>query len=142
MGCNEELRDITIDLDKDIEIRELDGPDNFTVELRKGRTAQVHLPTGADHLAVDENPDINDAERRSILLSRCIDAIGDDKGNITPTLGFGSITKNLSVPDRNKILDEIATRQPGPQLGEVSFKHDCGFEQPLPVSVMLLFPGL
>lgn len=127
---------LTVDLDTDVEVKKLDDPmDRFwTVDLRAGE-AKLSLPDGRTHkkiAASGENKTL--AELNTIVISECLHKVG---GN--PSLGTGT-ARSLGLADRQKIVDEIAKRQPGPQLAEVVKKcESCAAEIPLPLSLAYLF---
>lgn len=137
-----EAYDVAISLTEDLPVREMSQPHRFTVDISKGRKAHVHVPTGADQIVVFDNPNATDAERKSVMLSQCIEAIEDTDGSIQGVAGVASVVKGLSIPDRNKILDAVSEAQPGPRYNELTYEHDCGYQQPLFVGLMHLFPGL
>lgn len=127
----------------DIPVRPLTDERVFEVTLKSGRVAKVRLGTGADQTAVFEDKKLTQAERDSILLSRCIQTITDPDGTVHNFAGFPRATRNLPIPDRHKILKELDDRQPGPRFGELKFEHEgCGNEVPLPVGIGNLFPGV
>ena len=54
--------------------------------------------------------------------------------------GHGSVTLNLSIPDRRAIIKALADKQPGPRLNEVKFTHQaCGNEVTLLIGIGDLF---
>lgn len=139
--CGEEY-DLTVNLDEDVPIRQLEGDARFEVPLRKGGKALVRLPNGTDQLAFFEDPDLTPAARKSLMLSRCVLMIEDKDGNQQYVPGFESVVKALGIIDRDKILTEISKRQPGPRYDEITYKHECGQEEALVVGLMHLFPGV
>lgn len=114
----------------------------FSVPLRKGGKATVRLPNGADQMAYLEDPDLTDAERNSILLSRVVLSMTVD-GNEMSLAGFPSLVRSLGVADRKAILAAIDERMPGPRYDEVTAEHeDCGNSVPVPLGLVSMFPGL
>ncbi|MEW1675562.1 hypothetical protein AB0O47_20310 [Streptomyces noursei] len=110
----------------------------LTVPLRKGGYAIVRFPTGADQAAMLADPKATNAEHNSILLSRCLVETRDDQGTTKP--GGEDLAKSLGLADRRTILTQLAAKQPGPRLLELSIEHEaCGGEVPLPLSVADLF---
>jgi hypothetical protein len=145
LKCGEQS-DLTVALD-DIETVTLTDPrleGSFKVKLRKGRTATVRLVTGADQIAANEQPGRTDAEKDSVILSRCVTAITEADGMEMVTAGLGtSVALSLSLPDRKTILRELINRQPGPRYNDVKFTHEsCGEEVPLSLGLGDLFPDL
>lgn len=135
---------LTVDV-KDIPVRRLDSKSeaSFEVSLRKGGRAEVHLPTVADQRAALSDTNLTSAERNSIILMRCIDAIYFPDGRQVMVAGFPSVVQNdLSVADRRAILQEIDRRMPGPQYNEVTVDHECGYGIPARIELVSLFPGM
>jgi hypothetical protein len=142
--CAEEFT-LTVTLDE-IPIRRLDDPSKrtFEVPLRKGRTAFVRLPVGADQEALLAIMDrASDSEQNTILLSRCIISVVEADGSEQAVSGNPDFARSLGLMDRQSILDAIEKNQPGPQYNGVKFTHDsCGKEVPLFIRVGDLFQGL
>lgn len=111
--CGEEV-EIKIDLNQDVKFKTLEeaGDRYFEVDLRNG-TASVRLPQGDAQRALLQAEDKTYAELNTILLRWCVDTIND-----FPVVSEDSVRK-LSIKDREKILEEIAKRNPGPKLNEV-----------------------
>jgi len=81
-----------------------------------------------------DNIDKTAAEVNTILLSGCIVSI-----NEAPSIGARAAL-NLGMADRNKIIDQILDRNPGPRLGEVKKAcQACGEDVFLPLSLTDLF---
>lgn len=143
-NCGEEFR-LSVGLDE-IPIRKLSDPKDryYTVALRKGRTAHVRLPIGADQDAVFALSDrATDSERNSLLLSRCIISIVEADGTENGVAGNLATVRALGVMDRKAVLDTFDEKQSGPQFNDVKFTHDvCGKEVPLYINVGDLFQGM
>lgn len=142
-GCHATV-DVTVDT-HDIPVRRLGSASEreFEVRLRKGGKALVRLPTVADQRAYMENPDQTAAERNSILLSRCVIVVTQANGEELSVAAFPSLVREtLGIADRNRILEEIAKRAPGPQYDEVEVEHECGAKIYAPIGLVSLFPGL
>lgn len=132
----------TVDITKQIPVREYDGESRFAVNLRKGGVARVRLPIGSDQTAYMQDPDLTDSERNSVLLSRVVSTLTSN-GQELPVAGFPSLVRDLGVADRKRILDEIDKRMPGPRYDEVEIEHECGNKLRVPpIGVVALFPGL
>jgi hypothetical protein len=131
-----ELKTFKIDLDKDVEVKKLDDPirdRRFTVELKAG-PAKVNLPTGDVQTQIINATDKNSAELDTMLLAACVTEIGDQ-----PVLNANRI-RTLGITDRRLLLDEIAKRNPGPQLSEIKKAcGTCGQEVYLPLTLAELF---
>lgn len=134
--CSTEL-DVVVDLNEDIPYRELENPiedRKFTYESEKHGIIEVSLPTGSTQRKLMENTDKTVAELNTILLTGCIDSI-----NGQPIMGASSVLK-LGMADREKIINEIIKRNPGPRLGEVKTSCEaCGEEIPMPLALADLF---
>jgi hypothetical protein len=142
--CGEEFR-LSVTLDE-IPIRSLDDPAArvFEVELRRGRKAFVRLPIGADQEAILAIVDrATESEQNTLLISRCLISVVEADGNENAVTGNPEFARSLGIVDRQRILDAIEEKQPGPQYNEVKFTHDsCGKEVPLFISAGDLFQGL
>ena len=139
-----ELLDVTINLDN-IPVVKLERSEdrNFEVQLRKGGKAEVRLPNGEDQEAILENTEATDAQRNTVMLERCVSSLTDKDGKQTHVAIRPVAVRELSVPDRHAILDEITRRQSGPRYNDVKFTHEsCGKEVPLPLGLWDLFPHL
>jgi hypothetical protein len=131
-----ELQSFKIDLDADVETKELNDPINdrsFTLELKAG-LAKVKLPTGDVQTKLINATDKNSAELDTMLLTSCVTEIADQ-----PILSSTRI-RNLGINDRRTLLEEIAKRNPGPQLSEIKKAcKNCGQEVSLPLTLAELF---
>lgn len=131
-----ELQTFKIDLNKDVEVKTLEDPirdRRFTVELKAG-LAKVNLPTGDVQTQIINATDKNSAELDTMLLVACVTEIGDQ-----PVLSPNRI-RTLGITDRRLLLDEIAKRNPGPQLSEIKKAcGTCGQEVYLPLTLAELF---
>lgn len=115
----------------------------FDVKLRKGRQAHVRLANGHDQTAMFENAKHTQAERDSILLSKTIQHVTDENGRETSAVVYPAMARQMSIPDRRSILNELAKRQPGPRYNEVRFTHnDCGEDVELVIGIGDLFLGI
>lgn len=123
-----------VDLEKDVEIRELESPYDrtFTVETKSG-TVTVSLPNGVTQRKLIEANTASVAENVTLILSGCIQAVNGEPAMPTTALVLG-------IADRQKIISEIYTRTPGPRLGEVNKVCEaCDTEHPVPLSLAALF---
>lgn len=129
--------DVDVDLDKDVPYKELEDPiedRSFKYESAKHGIIEVSLPAGSTQRKLMENTDKTVAELNTILLAGCIDSI-----NGQPSMGATSVLK-LGMADREKIINEILKRNPGPRLGEVKTTCEaCGLEIPMALSLADLF---
>lgn len=136
---------ISLSLTDDIKRKKLEKPEDtvFEVELRKGAKAKVRLPNGADQDYLFEDENWTTAQRTSRLLTRCVMTYTDPEGQEFQLVTQPSLVLNLSIPDRQKIVAEIAKRQPGPKYNEIKFTHaECGNEVVLALGVTDLFRDL
>lgn len=123
-----------VDLEKDVEVRELDSPYDrtFTVETKSG-TVTVSLPNGVTQRKLIDANTSSVAENVTLILSGCIQSINGEPAMPTTALALG-------IADRQKIISEIYTRTPGPRLGEVTKVCEaCGAEHSVPLSLAALF---
>ena len=129
----------------DITTKEINDPEgyNFTVSLKNKRKAFVRLANGHDQMSLYDNQKLNQAERDTILLSRCVITLTDADGTEHSLAGMPSLARKMALPDRRKILKEMAERQPGPRYFDISFKHeDCGEEAMINLGIGDLFLDL
>ena len=131
-SCNAE-QIFDIDLDKDVPIKTLKGDRQFTVKCKVGDVDMV-FPTGSTQKEMVASNDKTSAELDTILLKNCVKAI-----NGTPVLN-PEVVRNLGLKDRRTLLNEITSRNPGPQLGAITKEcQSCGQEVPLPLTLAELF---
>jgi hypothetical protein len=125
-----------IDLDTDVNIKELNEDDRvFTLDCKVGQVV-VSLPNGAVQKALVNATNKNSAELDTILLKGCISSI-----NEIPIMNVQQV-KDLSIKDRRDILTAITSRNPGPLLSEIKKPcASCGVEVPLPLTLAELFQG-
>lgn len=131
--------ELTLDI-HDIPVRELEGATTFEVPIRNGR-AICRLANGTDQRFYLEGQR-TDAERNTVLLTRCVLKIIEDAGEEHLIAAFPSLVRNLGVVDRRNLLSEITKRQPGPQYNEATVTHECGNSMAVPVGLPQLFPDL
>jgi len=123
-----------VDLDADVEIRELDSPYDrtFSIETKLGLIV-VALPNGITQRKLIDANTASVAENVTLILSGCIQSVNGEPASPTTAL-------NLSIADRQKIISEIYSKTPGPRLGEVTKVCEaCGSEHPVPLSLASLF---
>ena len=134
-GCGVR-QDVLIDLDEDIETKELTDPLNdriFEIDLKAGK-AVVGLPNGIVQKQLADNLTKSTPERMTIFLSGCLVSIDDE-----PSIGLSSALK-LGILDRENLLAEITSRNPGPRLeAVVKACKACGVEISVPLSLADLF---
>jgi len=131
-SCQEDIT-ITIDLNKDVEYRKLEGDKEFTVDCKVG-AVKVKLPTGFTQKALVNSINKTAPELDTIVLKDCVQEI-----NGTPVINH-SVVLGLGVMDRRTILTEISNRNPGPQLSEITKDcPTCGQEVSLPLTLADLF---
>lgn len=134
--CKTEL-DIVVDLLEDIPVKTMDDPINdrtFDYVSKKHGVIVVSLPTGAVQKKLVENSDKTSSELNTILLGGCIKSVNGE-----PAIG-ATTALTLGMADREALLGEILTRNPGPRLGEVKTTCEaCGEDIPLPLSLADLF---
>ncbi len=129
-------QEITVNLTKDVPVRELkdsDGARQWEMKTKAG-VVTVNLPNGIVQKKLYDVFDKTSAEVNTILLSGCIVSLDG-----RPVFG-SNVALGLSVSDRSSILDEIVKRNPGPRLGEVTKTcQACEEVIELPLSLVDLF---
>ena len=134
-NCAKE-QEITIDTDKDVNIKELDNPvedRSFLINVKAGDVV-VNLPNGITQKKLVDANNKSSAEAVTVLLGGCIASI-----NGSPSMGRATALA-LGISDRQEIISEIASRNPGPRLQEVSKACEaCGSNIELPLSLAALF---
>lgn len=140
-GCASKMS-LSMDL-SDIPVTKMTDPLNeisFKVPLRKGGFAQVQLASGSDQLAIFEKEGLTQAQRESILLSRCVVSVTDAAGIELPMAGFPNMARTMSIPDRHAILNALRDGQPGPKYDQVKYTcESCNTEQNVAVTIGHLF---
>lgn len=129
----------------DIPIKTLQSPSDaaFTVDLRNGRKASVRLPNGHDQAVYMDKEDLSNAVRNTLLLQRCVASITDATGMEMPIEGFPSMVRDMSLPDRMRVIREVNGRMPGARYNEVPVTHsDCGETTVIGIGPVALFPDL
>jgi len=133
-GCND-IKVVGIDVNEDIKTKVLLDPADrtFTVEGKKGEFL-VTLPTGATQRELISNPDRTLAELQTVILEHCIMEI-----NGAPVVSKQQVL-NLGLVDRRKLLEEITSRNPGPQFDNITVTcPDCEGKVEVPISLGALF---
>lgn len=133
--------DATIDLTTvdTVRLEEPTPRHEYTVALRRGRSAQVRLPGGAAQESTFAEDAGTPAKRNTVLLGQCLLSVTDATGEVRPMKG-AALAQSLSMADRQMVLRYIATSQPGPKLDDIRFTHEtCGEEVRLPLTLPELF---
>jgi len=134
--CSTEL-EVSVDLLADVPVKSLDDPiqdRTFTYMSKKSGAIVVSLPTGSVQKKIIENFDKTGSELNTILLAGCIKSVNGE-----PALG-ATTALTLGMIDRENIISEILTRNPGPRLGEVKTTCEaCGEDILMPLSLADLF---
>jgi len=127
---------VDIDLVDDVPVKSLEDSvrdRTWVVDTNMG-PVQVGLPTGLVQKKLIENSDKTSAEMNTLLLAGCIISVND-----RPSSG-ASTALSLGIADRQKVVDSIIERNPGPRLGEVKKAcQACGEDIELPLSLLDLF---
>lgn len=133
MSCGER-QDTSVNLDKDVPVRELGNKErSWVIDTKRGPVV-VALPTGITQKKLLENADKTSAEINTILLAGCVLSV-----NGMPSMGASTVLQ-LGMADRSRIVQEIIDRIPGPRLGEVvKTCKACGEGIPLSLSLVDLF---
>ncbi|MEV4576023.1 hypothetical protein AB0K16_22535 [Nonomuraea jabiensis] len=115
-----------------------------TVKLRKGGTAVLRLPSGADQLTIlgeIRERSINRAEQDTLLIARCLENVTLPDGTIQPSGGITQ-AKAFGMADRAAIVKAMDENRPGPHLEDAKVTcPDCEKETGVPLSVDILFRG-
>jgi hypothetical protein len=131
--CGEAFGTI-VELDS-IPVKRLDNPMQQTieVEMRDGQVAVVGLVTGRVQLEMVGDGKKTGPEEVTIGIDRCIQSIGG-----VPV--GGPVARRMSMADRRKIVEAMASSQPGPQMEEVGVTcTECGRDGNYTVSLVDLF---
>jgi hypothetical protein len=134
-GC-QETKDVTIDVDADIKSKILVDPvgDRTFVVKNKGHEFKVTLPTGITSKELAAKPELNYAESLSVLLKNTVLEIDG-----RPVFSESQV-QNLSITDRRVISEQLAERNPGPQLTTLEAPcPKCGGEVVIPINLGALF---
>lgn len=130
--CKEDT-DLSVNLDEDFPIQgnPEDAEKDIEVTLRNGTVAKFRHPNGADSREINRKAKTS-AEQNTMMIANCL---LDRVPNSTIW------ARNLSVGDRNKIVDAILDKKVGPKVGEVNDPcPSCGEQIILPLDwVSLLF---
>lgn len=131
--CKEET-DLSVNVDKDFPIQgsEKDADEDIEVILRDGKKYKFRHPNGSDSREINRKAKTS-AEQNTMMISRCIID--------SPIRDSAAWARNLSIGDRNKIVDAILEKKIGPKVGEVNDPcPSCGEQIILPLDwVSLLF---
>ena len=133
--CNEE-KIVDVEIDTDVKVKTLEDPINDRVFRVQGKNAEylVQLPTGITQKELYINTDKTSAELNSILLGKTVTKIGNSPV-LTPNQ-----TQNIGLVDRQKIVEEINKRVPGPQFETLTLPcPDCEGEVMVPINLGTLF---
>ena len=134
-NCCDGTENLVIDLNKDVPMKSLDDRISdrmFYMDIKPGKI-KVFLPTGETQAKIINSSDKNSAELDTLLLTTCVMELND-----VPIMNPNTI-RNFGIKDRRNILDEIAKRNPGPQLSEIKKIASCGEEVYLPLTLAELF---
>jgi len=135
VSCSQE-QNSDIDLDEDVPVKRLSDPvsDRFWEVQTKHGVVHLALPNGITQKKLMDNLDKTSSEINTMLLAGCIVSV-----NGSPSIG-ASTALSLGMADRNKIIEDIIERNPGPRLGEVKkVCKACGEDIFIPLSLLDLF---
>lgn len=136
-SCDERFEvDYSFSEDVPLKKLELDEPSQrvFEVELPSGKVAKLRLVDGKAQKAVYtvDNARKSSSEINTLLLQQVVQSL-DNK----PVKLLSHVREELSMPDREVLLDYLAEHQPGPQFGAVTQMCDqC--EQSFPLVIDLV----
>lgn len=110
-NCNTE-GEVDLVFSEDFSIKDVEGLQtnlNYQYTTRRNDLIEYRLVTGADVIAALESSPDNRAEQNTILLSRCITKVGDQKLIVDPM----KFARDLTIRDRKAILTSLSEKQPG-----------------------------
>lgn len=118
-------------LSQDIKCKEMDNPYTVThtMTTSKGDVLTYRLATGSDQLAVMKRRGATSAEQNTLMISECITKLNDG-----PVLDPVGTARNLSMKDRQILLENLVENQPSPEMTLELPCASCGFDLILPLS--------
>ena len=123
-----EAGEVPLTLSQDIKLPVMADPyTDYEYTTSKGRLVKFRLATGADQEEAAVRPTL--AEQNTILLSECI--ISADGSPLVDPIGFA---RNLSMRDRQAILEVMTENQPNPDMGLLLDCPKCGFNMSMEVA--------
>lgn len=134
-ACNAD-QELVLTLSEDFkprEVTEVDGA-SFTYTSSKGDVIQYHPVTGDDQAEALRRKGASTAEQNTILLSQVIDSV-NGKDLLNPV----DYARGMSMLDRQKLLIELAERQPSIDLTVSAPCAECREEQTLILSWVDIF---
>jgi hypothetical protein len=134
-GCSERKL-VQINVLEDISVKTLADPLEDRVFKIYGKTNEylVKLPEGKAQRELSNSSDKTSSELDSILLEYCVVEI-----NGKSVLGKSQV-QAIGLADRRLILEEVISRNPGPQFDDVKITcPDCGGEVVVPINLGTLF---
>lgn len=144
--CGEKTDRLAFSLKDDVKrvkLKDPAGESVFEVSLRRGARAKLRLATGSVQLAVYEADGLSAPQRNDVMLSKCVETYTDRHGTQHLVPGNPGMVRLIPAADRQKILRELAQRQPGPRYNDVRFEHEgCGKEVSLAPGITDLFRDL
>lgn len=134
-GCKD-VKTVSVDIAEDIPIVKLNDPledRRFKVQGRKSEYTVI-LPEGKAQRDLATNTEKTTSELDTLLLEYCVVEI-DGK----TVMGKAQI-QNIGLADRRTLLEEVISRNPGPQFDDLSTTcPDCGGEVVVPINLGTLF---
>lgn len=127
--------EVSVDLLKDVPLRTLENPGErrFTIACSIGDVT-VDLPTGYTQRELMAASDKTLAELSTILLENTVIAVNGK------SVHGKAVVLDMPIRDRRTVNDEIARRNPGPQLQDVATEcPNCATPMEVPLSVAALF---
>ena len=130
--CGERTH-VSLDLDKDIPVRQFSGEWVWDVSTKRG-VIRVTIPTGSTQKKLMDNQASTSAELSTLLLSECIVSVDG-----LPVVPY-RVALELGIQDRENLLKTIMDNIPGPRLVEVTTACEaCGEVISTPLSLASLF---
>jgi hypothetical protein len=121
----------TVILSEDVKNKDLENPYSLThtLQTNKGDVITYRLATGSDQMVVVKRRGASLAEQNTLMISECITKVNDK-----PVLDPVGNARNLSMKDRQKILESLVDNQPSPNMNLEFPCASCGFEMVLALS--------
>lgn len=129
--------DVIIELNKDINYRSVEDPNqrSFEVTLHKGSQIELRHVTGADQIEAVGDGSRTVPEQNTVLINRCC-----LKMDGRPLIPGSNFARRLGLRDRKIITDFLVDHRPGPMLWEVQVPcSNCDEVSPLALATSDLF---
>lgn len=134
--CSAE-QEVDLILSEDLKVKEVDDlKASYEFVTSKGDKIEFRLVNGTDHMEALKDDKSSVAEQNSLLLSRCIAKVNG--GLIPDQLAYA---RRMPVRDRQALLKELVSHQPGVDMEVMTRCARCQNEQRLALGWGDLFPS-